>query len=73
MGPKHGVPCPFCGSKKGKVLDSRSSRYGKRRKKECLSCGGRFVTYELAFTNVKDAHQTLEPLQEVHTDWCVRS
>jgi len=40
--------CPFCGSKKDKVVDSRSSGDGKsvRRRRECLRCDRRFTTYE---------------------------
>jgi transcriptional repressor NrdR len=40
--------CPFCGFKEDKVIDSRESREGEivRRRRECLSCGKRFTTYE---------------------------
>lgn len=40
--------CPFCGRDKDKVIDSRSSEQGRviRRRRECLSCGRRFTTYE---------------------------
>ncbi|MEM8933353.1 MAG: transcriptional regulator NrdR [Acidobacteriota bacterium] len=40
--------CPFCGSRKDRVVDSRESRDGAtiRRRRECLSCGRRFTSYE---------------------------
>src|SRR5882724_11829035 len=40
--------CPKCGSSDDKVIDSRQSRDSSsiRRRRECLSCGYRFTTYE---------------------------
>lgn len=40
--------CPMCGCLEDKVIDSRSVREdsGVRRRRECLSCGHRFTTYE---------------------------
>jgi transcriptional repressor NrdR len=40
--------CPKCGCSDDKVIDSRASREGAtiRRRRECLSCGHRFTTYE---------------------------
>lgn len=40
--------CPKCGSRDDKVIDSRQSRDNSsiRRRRECLSCGYRFTTYE---------------------------
>lgn len=38
--------CPFCGSTDSKVIDSRDSESGIRRRRECLKCRGRFTTYE---------------------------
>ena len=40
--------CPKCGCQDDKVIDSRASREGAtiRRRRECLSCGHRFTTYE---------------------------
>ena len=42
------MKCPFCGSTKDKVVDSRESGLGDaiRRRRECLSCGRRFTSYE---------------------------
>lgn len=40
--------CPNCGHKESKVIDSRSFEDGSsiKRRRECLSCGTRFTTYE---------------------------
>ncbi len=42
------MKCPFCGDAKDRVVDSRESRDGNnvRRRRECMSCGRRFTTYE---------------------------
>lgn len=44
--------CPFCGYQESKVVDSRPSDEGVtiRRRRECLSCGKRFTTYEVLET-----------------------
>ena len=40
--------CPFCAHPESKVIDSRPADEGAsiRRRRECLSCGKRFTTYE---------------------------
>lgn len=40
--------CPWCGSDEGKVVDSRPAEGGDtiRRRRQCLSCGRRYTTYE---------------------------
>lgn len=40
--------CPYCHANEDRVVDSRSSREGGaiRRRRECVSCGRRFTTYE---------------------------
>ncbi|MCH7909683.1 MAG: transcriptional repressor NrdR [Candidatus Hydrogenedentes bacterium] len=40
--------CPFCSNTDAKVVDSRSSKDGVaiRRRRECLTCGRRYTTYE---------------------------
>lgn len=42
------MKCPFCASGENKVIDSRISKDGDaiRRRRECISCGRRFTTYE---------------------------
>ena len=43
------MKCPFCGYTESKVIDSRPTEEGAsiRRRRECLSCKGRFTTYEV--------------------------
>ena len=40
--------CPWCENEDDKVVDSRSAEQGSaiRRRRECLSCGRRYTTYE---------------------------
>ncbi len=42
------MKCPFCVHIEDKVVDSRESKEGDviRRRRECLSCGRRFTSYE---------------------------
>ena len=38
--------CPHCSHDDSKVIDSRDSGDGIRRRRECLECGRRYTTYE---------------------------
>lgn len=39
--------CPYCNTLETKVTDSRDTgKYSIRRRRECLTCGKRFTTYE---------------------------
>jgi transcriptional repressor NrdR len=38
--------CPFCGHEDSRVIDSRESPDGIRRRRECVRCELRFTTYE---------------------------
>lgn len=42
------MKCPFCDFTDSKVIDSRPTEEGTsiRRRRECISCGKRFTTYE---------------------------
>ena len=42
------MKCPYCSYSESKVIDSRPADEGTsiRRRRECLSCGKRFTTYE---------------------------
>jgi transcriptional repressor NrdR len=41
------MKCPYCGSEEFKTLETRDSLENTtRRRKECISCGKRFTTYE---------------------------
>jgi len=42
--------CPFCGHNESKVIDSRESPEGIRRRRECSRCSLRFTTYERVHT-----------------------
>ncbi|PYE48704.1 transcriptional regulator NrdR [Deinococcus yavapaiensis] len=55
------MKCPYCSAPDSKVVNSRPSDEGGaiRRRRECLSCGRRFTTYERA---------QLEPLMVVKRD-----
>lgn len=46
------MKCPYCGMRESKVIDSRpTDEYDSiRRRRECLSCGKRFTTYETVET-----------------------
>ncbi|GAA6514371.1 transcriptional regulator NrdR [Merdimmobilis hominis] len=46
------MKCPYCGYQESKVVDSRPTDEGERirRRRECLSCGKRFTTYEVIET-----------------------
>ncbi len=43
------MKCPFCGCLDSKVIDSRPTEDGERirRRRECISCGKRFTTFEI--------------------------
>ena len=38
--------CPYCNHPETRVIDSRDTDSGVRRRRECLKCGRRFTTYE---------------------------
>ncbi len=42
------MKCPFCDFENSRVVDSRPAEEGSaiRRRRECISCGKRFTTYE---------------------------
>lgn len=46
------LKCPFCSYEESKVIDSRPTDEGERirRRRECISCGKRFTTYEIIET-----------------------
>ncbi|MBE6670699.1 MAG: transcriptional repressor NrdR [Ruminococcaceae bacterium] len=41
------MKCPVCGNAVSKVIDSRPTDSEIRRRRECLSCGRRFTTFEV--------------------------
>ena len=61
--------CPFCNHIETKVIDSRLAGEGHqiRRRRECLSCGERFTTFEAAeliMPMVVKSDRTREPFDE---------
>lgn len=61
--------CPFCGAIETKVIDSRLASEGAqvRRRRECLSCGERFTTFEqavLVMPRIVKRDGTREPFNE---------
>ncbi|MCL2679151.1 MAG: transcriptional regulator NrdR [Dehalococcoidia bacterium] len=40
------MKCPHCGSDDSRVVDSRDTTDGVRRRRECINCQSRFTTYE---------------------------
>lgn len=40
------MKCPYCGHMASKVIDSRTSDDGVRRRRECQACAERYTTYE---------------------------
>ncbi len=40
------MKCPYCSFEESKVVDSRDTDTGVRRRRECLKCAARFTTYE---------------------------
>ena len=46
------MKCPYCSYSESKVIDSRPTEDDEkiRRRRECLSCGKRFTTYEIVET-----------------------
>jgi len=40
------VRCPFCQARDSKVTDSRGADDGIRRRRQCVTCGERFTTFE---------------------------
>ncbi len=40
------MQCPYCGQNDSRVVDTRETATGIRRRRECLGCQQRFTTYE---------------------------
>ena len=60
------MKCAWCGCTQSRVVDSRQNEDGTsiRRRRECLSCGGRFTTYERRESTpllIKKKDGTVEP------------
>jgi transcriptional regulator NrdR family protein len=59
------LKCPSCGSYTTKVVDSRSTKIGRRRRRECLDCEFRFTTEEVPSSYIGDLERENKNLQEI--------
>lgn len=46
------MKCPHCNQKRSRVVDTRESGDGIRRRRQCMNCEQRFTTYEQISTSV---------------------
>jgi transcriptional repressor NrdR len=60
--------CPFCNHIDSKVIDSRDSGDGIRRRRECLQCGLRHTTYERVQTRALMVSKRDGRREEFHRD-----
>ena len=77
------MKCPYCGSDKSSVLDSRTAENinATARRRECLSCGEKFSTIEILrptnlnqkpTKNKKQFHEDLQFLRSFSEAGCTR-
>lgn len=57
--------CPKCDSEASGVVDSRTKEPGKWRRRECVSCGHRWNTYEVEEHAVTQYAMVRAALQEI--------
>ena len=57
--------CPNCGSVNWKVIDSRPTEKGRRRRKHCLDCNHRWSTIEYTKTDdrIADLEKAIDEIQ----------
>ena len=60
--------CPYCNHNDSKVIDSRDSGDGIRRRRECLQCGLRHTTYERLQTRALMVSKRDGRREEFHRD-----
>jgi len=54
------IDCKYCDSQNTKVIDTRKTKRGTRRRRECLDCGWKFSTLELLVEGFKEPdHRTV--------------
>jgi len=65
-----GLKCPYCGSVKTHVTDSRynNRRQTTKRKRECLACGRRFNTVEEIADTSRDRDKNIKPIHIIHVN-----
>lgn len=54
-----GMCCPECECEKSRVTDSRPAEGGIKRRRECIDCGARWVTFEYS----EAAYQSIQKQQ----------
>lgn len=59
--------CPKC-AEETKVIDTRSSRQYRRRRRECCGCGYRFTTLEIPFEDEKIRISAADMIRKVETE-----
>lgn len=57
--------CPYCGYSKQEVLETRPTGAIQRRRRQCLECQERFLTYEVHGTNFMRLSKVLENLADL--------
>ncbi len=67
--------CPYCHQTEDRVVDSRTSREGQavRRRRECVSCGRRFTTYEYVEERALQVKKRDGTVEEYARDKLMRS
>lgn len=61
------TPCSSCGSREIEIIESRATKQGTRRRKQCLACHHRFTTYEVSsawFRQAQDDARRLALIME---------
>ncbi len=67
--------CPFCGKNSSRVMESRDSSDGLRRRRECLECNSRYTTYEKTLSlplNVIKRNHSSEPFSSKKLEGSIR-
>lgn len=65
--------CPYCNHPESKVIDSRDSPEGVRRRRECIQCGLRYTTYERIQTTALMVAKRDGRREEFHRDKLINS
>lgn len=67
------MKCPYCDATDSRVIDSRDSVAGIRRRRECLACGVRFTTYERVQTAALTVSKRDGRFEEFNNEKLLRS
>lgn len=58
------MKCPECGSGNWRVIDTRVTQGGRRRRKACNDCGARWTTIEIPQADLNDIQQQVRGLED---------